>query len=95
MAFTDAVFDGSTKLHGVFACRIDTLDCSVEFASGRLFIPVVTDMFEAALAAAGGTPLFALLSQSQAIGTVCASKGAEAVALAHAGEHDIEPTQRH
>jgi xanthine dehydrogenase accessory factor len=52
MAFTDAVFDGSAKLDGVFACKIDTLDCIVGFASGRLFIPVVTEVFEGALAAA-------------------------------------------
>jgi xanthine dehydrogenase accessory factor len=52
MGFTDAVFDGSAKLDGVFACKIDTLDCIAEFASGRLFIPVVTEVFEAVLAAA-------------------------------------------
>jgi xanthine dehydrogenase accessory factor len=26
MAFSDAVFDGSVKLDGIFACRTDTLD---------------------------------------------------------------------
>ncbi len=58
MAFTDAVFDGFVKLDGIFACRIDTLDCIAEQASGRLFIPVVVGTFETALAAA---PWFALV----------------------------------
>jgi hypothetical protein len=52
MAFTDAVFDGSVKLDGIFACRIDTLDCIAELASGRLFIPLVVGQSETALAAA-------------------------------------------
>jgi xanthine dehydrogenase accessory factor len=58
MAFTDAFFDGSVKLDGVFACRLDTLDCIIELASGRLFIPLVAEQFETALAAA---PWFALV----------------------------------
>ena len=58
MAFTDAVFDGSAKLDGVYACKIDTLDSVPAQASGRLFIPVITETLEIALCAA---PWFSLV----------------------------------
>jgi hypothetical protein len=48
MAFTDAVFDGTAKLDGVYACKIDTLDSLPAQASGRLFIsPHAKSLFEA------------------------------------------------
>jgi len=52
MAFADAVFDGSAKLDGVHACKIETLDCVADWAFGRLFIPVIVGAFEDACAAA-------------------------------------------
>jgi xanthine dehydrogenase accessory factor len=58
MAFTDAVFDGSAQLDGIYACRVEALDCLPEQASGRLFLPVITGPFATALTAA---PWFILI----------------------------------
>jgi xanthine dehydrogenase accessory factor len=58
MAFTDAVFDGLTRLDGTHACRVEVLDCLPEQASGRLFLPVMTGPFTTALTAA---PWFILI----------------------------------